>query len=150
MAQPTLALSTAPTLMEDNTIEPRHLDLRPFILSRGSVDSTYVTTGGLTRVAMVRGSLVVNSSQGGGAKDTWIVDLEDSAPGLSPAELSRVFEPLYRAEASRSRDAGGSGLGLAIGEQIAKAHHGQLSASASELGGVLFQIQLPLQAAPAA
>jgi uncharacterized circularly permuted ATP-grasp superfamily protein len=66
--------------MEDNTIEPRHLDLRPFILSRGSVDSTYVTTGGLTRVAMVRGSLVVNSSQGGGAKDTWIVDLEDSAP----------------------------------------------------------------------
>jgi two-component system sensor histidine kinase BaeS len=79
-----------------------------------------------------------------------VIDLEDSAPGLSPAELSRVFEPLYRAEASRSRDAGGSGLGLAIGEQIAKAHHGQLSASASELGGVLFQIQLPLQAAPAA
>ena len=78
MAQPTLALSTAPTMMEDNTVEPRHLDLRPFILSRGSVDSTYVTTGGLTRVAMVRGSLVVNSSQGGGAKDTWIVDLDDS------------------------------------------------------------------------
>jgi uncharacterized circularly permuted ATP-grasp superfamily protein len=74
MAQPTLSLSTAPTLMDDGTVEPRHLDLRPFILSRG--DSTYVTTGGLTRVAMVRGSLVVNSSQGGGAKDTWIVDLE--------------------------------------------------------------------------
>ncbi|MGH8445941.1 MAG: circularly permuted type 2 ATP-grasp protein, partial [Solimonas sp.] len=73
MAQPTLALSTAPTLTEDG-IEPRHLDLRPFILSRG--DSTYVTTGGLTRVAMTKGSLVVNSSQGGGAKDTWIVDLE--------------------------------------------------------------------------
>lgn len=77
MAQPTLALSTAPTLMEDGTVEPRHLDLRPFILSRGGLDSTYVTTGGLTRVAMVRGSLVVNSSQGGGAKDTWIVDLDD-------------------------------------------------------------------------
>lgn len=73
MAQPTLALSTAPTLA-DGSIEPRHLDLRPFILSRG--DSTYVTTGGLTRVAMTKGSLVVNSSQGGGAKDTWIVDLE--------------------------------------------------------------------------
>ena len=73
MAQPTLTLSTAPTLTDDG-IEPRHLDLRPFILSRG--DSTYVTTGGLTRVAMVKGSLVVNSSQGGGAKDTWIVDLE--------------------------------------------------------------------------
>jgi len=73
MAQPTLSLSTAPTLT-DSGIEPRHLDLRPFILSRG--DSTYVTTGGLTRVAMTKGSLVVNSSQGGGAKDTWIVDLE--------------------------------------------------------------------------
>lgn len=79
-----------------------------------------------------------------------VIGLEDSAPGLSPAELSRVFEPLYRAEASRSRDAGGSGLGLAIAEQIAKAHHGHLSASAAELGGVLFQIQLPLQADKAA
>lgn len=76
MAQPTLALSTAPTLV-GNTVEPRHLDLRPFILSRG--DTTYVTTGGLTRVALVKGSLVVNSSQGGGAKDTWIVDTEGAA-----------------------------------------------------------------------
>ena len=76
MAQPTLSLSTAPTITDEG-IEPRHLDLRPFILSRG--DSTYVTTGGLTRVAMTRGSLVVNSSQGGGAKDTWIVDLEGIA-----------------------------------------------------------------------
>lgn len=85
MAQPTLALSTAPTLMSDNTVEPRHLDLRPFILSRG--DSTYVTMGGLTRVAMVRGSLVVNSSQGGGAKDTWIVDLDDeSAPAQTQSQ----------------------------------------------------------------
>jgi len=82
MAQPTLALSTAPTLT-DSGIEPRHLDLRPFILSRG--DSTYVTTGGLTRVAMVKGSLVVNSSQGGGAKDTWIVDLDDS-PGMTQSQ----------------------------------------------------------------
>ncbi len=79
MAQPTLSLSTAPTLMNDETVEPRHLDLRPFILSRG--DSTYVTTGGLTRVAMTRGSLVVNSSQGGGAKDTWVVDVDADAVG---------------------------------------------------------------------
>ncbi|HUP91951.1 MAG TPA: circularly permuted type 2 ATP-grasp protein [Solimonas sp.] len=77
MAQPTLCLSTAPTLIDGGGVEPRHLDLRPFILSRG--DSTYVTTGGLTRVAMVKGSLVVNSSQGGGAKDTWVVDLEGAA-----------------------------------------------------------------------
>jgi uncharacterized circularly permuted ATP-grasp superfamily protein len=84
MAQPTLSLSTAPTLMTDGTVEPRHLDLRPFILSRG--DSTYVTTGGLTRVAMVRGSLVVNSSQGGGAKDTWIVDGEADLPPPTPSQ----------------------------------------------------------------
>ncbi len=73
IAQPTLALSTAPTLVGKNIAEPRHLDLRPFILQG---KETYVTTGGLTRVAMKKGSLVVNSSQGGGSKDTWIVDTE--------------------------------------------------------------------------
>ncbi len=72
MAQPMLLLSTAPTLV-DNHAEPRHVDLRPFILSGAS---TYVTTGGLTRVALRKGSTVVNSSQGGGSKDTWVVDLE--------------------------------------------------------------------------
>lgn len=72
MAQPTLALSTAPTLIDDH-LEPRHLDLRPFILQS---DKLYCTTGGLTRVAMKAGSLVVNSSQGGGAKDTWIIDVD--------------------------------------------------------------------------
>jgi len=87
MAQPTLALSTAPTLT-DGGIEPRHLDLRPFILSRG--DSTYVTTGGLTRVAMVKGSLVVNSSQGGGAKDTWIVDMEGAAESAQSQSQSQA------------------------------------------------------------
>jgi uncharacterized circularly permuted ATP-grasp superfamily protein len=70
IAQPVISLSTTPTLVEGG-IEPRHLDLRPFILSGRDVQ---VTTGGLTRVAMRRGSLVVNSSQGGGSKDTWIVD----------------------------------------------------------------------------
>lgn len=71
IAQPTLSLSTVPSLTDD-AIEGRHVDLRPFILSSG--ESTYVTTGGLTRVALVKGSLVVNSSQGGGSKDTWIVE----------------------------------------------------------------------------
>lgn len=71
MAQPTLALSTAPTWV-DGHLAPRHLDLRPFILQS---DRLYCTTGGLTRVALKAGSLVVNSSQGGGAKDTWIVDM---------------------------------------------------------------------------
>jgi len=71
MAQPTLSISTAPTLVDDH-LEPRHLDLRPFVLQS---DQLFVTTGGLTRVAMRAGSLVVNSSQGGGSKDTWIVDV---------------------------------------------------------------------------
>lgn len=71
IAQPTLKLSTAPTLISKGVLEPRHLDLRPFILQ---AKDTYVTTGGLTRVAMKKGSLVVNSSQGGGSKDTWIVE----------------------------------------------------------------------------
>ncbi|MFT2097400.1 circularly permuted type 2 ATP-grasp protein [Marinomonas sp. 2405UD66-6] len=71
IAQPTLKLSTSPTLISKGTLEPRHLDLRPFILQ---AKDSYVTTGGLTRVAMKKGSLVVNSSQGGGSKDTWIVD----------------------------------------------------------------------------
>jgi uncharacterized circularly permuted ATP-grasp superfamily protein len=73
IAQPTLKLSTAPTLISKGTLEPRHLDLRPFILQ---AKDSYVTTGGLTRVAMKKGSLVVNSSQGGGSKDTWIVDTQ--------------------------------------------------------------------------
>lgn len=70
IAQPIINLSTVPTLC-DNTIEPRHVDLRPFILQG---DRSYVTAGGLTRVAMVKGSLMVNSSQGGGSKDTWIIE----------------------------------------------------------------------------
>ena len=71
VAQPTLRLSTAPTLVGKGCLEPRHLDLRPFVLQ---AKESYVTTGGLTRVAMKKGSLVVNSSQGGGSKDTWIVN----------------------------------------------------------------------------
>ncbi|HET6415503.1 MAG TPA: circularly permuted type 2 ATP-grasp protein [Polyangiales bacterium] len=69
IAQPTLALSTVPTVCA-GLIEPRHVDLRPFILQ---ARQTAVTAGGLTRVALRKGSLVVNSSQGGGSKDTWIV-----------------------------------------------------------------------------
>jgi uncharacterized circularly permuted ATP-grasp superfamily protein len=70
IAQPTLGISTVPTVV-GKSIEPRHVDLRPFILSGKKIT---VTTGGLTRVALRKGSLVVNSSQGGGSKDTWIVE----------------------------------------------------------------------------
>lgn len=77
VGQPILRLSTAPTLC-DGRVVPRHLDLRPFILVG---QHPYVTQGGLTRVAMKQGSLVVNSSQGGGSKDTWVID-----PTVVPAQ----------------------------------------------------------------
>jgi uncharacterized circularly permuted ATP-grasp superfamily protein len=70
VAQPTLALSTCPTCVEDG-IAPRHVDLRPFVLS--GRDRVRIVPGGLTRVALEKGSLVVNSSQGGGIKDTWVL-----------------------------------------------------------------------------
>lgn len=77
IAQPTLALSVCPTMVNEG-IAPRHIDLRPFVLS--SPTQTRIVPGGLTRVALTEGSLVVNSSQGGGTKDTWIVDLQRDEP----------------------------------------------------------------------
>jgi uncharacterized circularly permuted ATP-grasp superfamily protein len=71
IAQPTLALSSVPCFVEDGTA-PRHVDLRPYVLS--GADKVRCTPGGLTRVALKAGSLVVNSSQGGGTKDTWVVE----------------------------------------------------------------------------
>ena len=70
IAQPTLALSTVPILTR-NGLAPRHVDLRPFVLV--SPNNIEVTPGGLTRIALKKGSLVVNSSQGGGTKDTWVI-----------------------------------------------------------------------------
>jgi len=84
VAQPTIHLSTAPCLV-DGRIEPRHVDLRPFILSGEKV---VVTPGALTRVALRRGSLVVNSSQGGGSKDTWVLaDQHDVSVGDAPGTV---------------------------------------------------------------
>ncbi|HBB35637.1 MAG TPA: hypothetical protein DDZ80_20180 [Cyanobacteria bacterium UBA8803] len=71
IAQPTLCLSRVPTLVDDH-LEGRHVDLRPYILHRGN--EIHVHPGGLTRVALKKGSLVVNSSQGGGSKDTWVLN----------------------------------------------------------------------------
>jgi uncharacterized circularly permuted ATP-grasp superfamily protein len=71
IAQPTLALSTCPTCVASG-IAPRHVDLRPFVLT--GRDRVRIVPGGLTRVALKEGSLVVNSSQGGGTKDTWVLD----------------------------------------------------------------------------
>jgi uncharacterized circularly permuted ATP-grasp superfamily protein len=73
MAQPTVLLSQIPTII-GNAIEGRHTDLRPYVIHQG--DDIYVHPGGLTRVALAKGELVVNSSQGGGAKDTWVLTAE--------------------------------------------------------------------------
>jgi len=79
ISQPMIGLSVAPTLGEDG-IGPRHLDLRPFIVTG---KESWVLPGGLTRVAMKQGSLIVNSSQGGGSKDTWVL-AEDFSPEVLP------------------------------------------------------------------
>jgi uncharacterized circularly permuted ATP-grasp superfamily protein len=77
IAQPILSLSRVPTLIEDR-LEGRHVDLRPYVIHRG--EEIYVHPGGLTRVALKKGSLVVNSSQGGGSKDTWVLNNFTSNP----------------------------------------------------------------------
>lgn len=86
IAQPTLALSTSPTFF-DAGVASRHVDLRPFVLS--GANGVRVVPGGLTRVALIENSLVVNSSQGGGTKDTWIVEdsiFDDDAPFFSQSQ----------------------------------------------------------------
>ncbi|RZJ19922.1 MAG: circularly permuted type 2 ATP-grasp protein [Haliea sp.] len=84
IAQPTLSLSTCPTYV-DSGIAPRHIDLRPFVLSGKTVQ---MVPGGLTRVALKDGSLVVNSSQGGGTKDTWVLEDEAYAAFQSQSQSS--------------------------------------------------------------
>jgi uncharacterized circularly permuted ATP-grasp superfamily protein len=80
IAQMPIALSTAPTYV-DGSMGPRHLDLRPFALHDG--EKVWVVPGGLTRVALPEGSLIVNSSQGGGSKDTWVLaGLVDDTPAV--------------------------------------------------------------------
>ena len=90
IAQPVVSLSTSPTYIDDR-LEPRHVDLRPFAVNDG--ENVWVLPGGLTRVALPKGSLVVNSSQGGGSKDTWVLaeahapaEGDPGAPVLDPAQ----------------------------------------------------------------
>ena len=79
IAQPTLALSRVPVIAGEK-IEGRHVDLRPFILYGKDI---FVLPGGLTRVALKKGSLVVNSSQGGGSKDTWVLSKNGTSPSAN-------------------------------------------------------------------
>ena len=103
IAQPVVQLSTVPTLIDD-ALEPRHVDLRPFAVNSG--DDIWVLPGGLTRVALPAGELVVNSSQGGGSKDTWVLGPPVSLPTTDeqePADEAMVLpedpeDPEVRAE----------------------------------------------------
>ena len=94
IAQPILALSTSPTVGADGKLAPRHIDLRPFAVNDGQ--NIYVMPGGLTRVALVEGSLVVNSSQGGGSKDTWVLADEETEQIQAPiiTEPPKVSVPV--------------------------------------------------------
>jgi uncharacterized circularly permuted ATP-grasp superfamily protein len=124
VAQPIVALSTSPTVVEGGQLAPRHLDLRPFAVNDG--ERVWVLPGGLTRVALNEGSLVVNSSQGGGSKDTWVIDsgedeplpplepelvVDDSGPSFHAAQRraayearSRVDQPLVHSERMRQQE----------------------------------------------
>jgi two-component system sensor histidine kinase BaeS len=89
------------------------------------------------------GQIVVSLAQHGAQV---VISVDDSAPGVAPADLPQLLEPLFRAEASRSRERGGSGLGLAICQAIALAHGGQVQAATSALGGLCLTLILPAQA----
>ena len=88
VAQPVVQLSTVPTKVDDKLV-PRHIDLRPFAVNDG--EDVFVLPGGLTRVALPKGSLVVNSSQGGGSKDTWV--LESAAPPVASGAAGQDPQP---------------------------------------------------------
>jgi len=93
IAQPLIALSTCPTVVEDGTIASRHIDFRPFAVNDGN--EVWVLPGGLTRVALVAGNVVVNSSQGGGSKDTWVLAASESEPQSYPDVTSdELQDPL--------------------------------------------------------
>jgi uncharacterized circularly permuted ATP-grasp superfamily protein len=133
IAQPVVQLSTAPTFA-DGRLEPRHLDLRPFAVNDG--ERVWVLPGGLTRVALRRGSLIVNSSQGGGSKDTWVLSGHLTETGTfkpvtlaSTTEIPVITDAMLQEESEPTLDA------LVVGpfedqapeqqqQQQQQAHHG--------------------------
>lgn len=96
IAQPVVTFSTCPTVVNDGELAPRHVDLRPFAVNDGT--NVFVVPGGLSRVALPEGSLVVNSSQGGGSKDTWVIEdsavpIVESMPTIAPVVPERAWFP---------------------------------------------------------
>ena len=105
VAQPIVQLSTCPTVMENGTTASRHVDLRPFAVNLG--DEVWVLPGGLTRVALVENSLVVNSSQGGGSKDTWVLtSLQEDTTGPMVRPVSEHEEILCTSGNTTSSEMG--------------------------------------------
>jgi uncharacterized circularly permuted ATP-grasp superfamily protein len=107
IAQQTVALSTVPTALEDGSLAPRHVDLRPFAVFG---DEIKIVPGGLTRVALREGSMIVNSSQGGGSKDTWVLAEdgregggEHSAGDLAPPPLPGLRQAGWRGQAHQQQ-----------------------------------------------
>jgi len=104
IAQPTLSLSSCPTYVESG-IAPRHIDLRPFVLSGQKVQ---MVAGGLTRVALKDGSLVVNSSQGGGTKDTWVLGEDSAAPPIPWPSQNQALGTMAQTLGSLTQTLGGA------------------------------------------
>jgi len=111
IAQPTLSLSSCPTFVEEG-VAPRHIDLRPFVLVGREVK---IVPGGLTRVALRRGSLVVNSSQGGGTKDTWVVDTpeHDEPPAPANAQAGKQAQSQVQSQSQVQAQAQAQAHGMA-------------------------------------
>jgi uncharacterized circularly permuted ATP-grasp superfamily protein len=110
IAQQTVALSTVPTAQPDGSLAPRHVDLRPFAVYGEDIK---IVPGGLTRVALREGSMIVNSSQGGGSKDTWVLaEPEDdghrpAAEALAPPALPGIRQAAWRGQQQQQQQAGG-------------------------------------------
>jgi uncharacterized circularly permuted ATP-grasp superfamily protein len=108
IAQQTVALSTVPTAMPDGSLAPRHVDLRPFAIYG---DEIKIIPGGLTRVALREGSMIVNSSQGGGSKDTWVLAESDRRDGdsrpdsLAPPPLPGMRQAGWRGQEQQQQQA---------------------------------------------
>jgi uncharacterized circularly permuted ATP-grasp superfamily protein len=105
-----VALSTVPTVLPDGSLAPRHVDLRPFAVYGEEIK---IVPGGLTRVALREGSMIVNSSQGGGSKDTWVLaedgrpEMEDAESQLAPPALPGMRQPGWRGQAQQQQQAAG-------------------------------------------
>lgn len=118
IAQPVIQLSTVPTLC-DGRPAPRHVDLRPFAVNSGS--EVWVLPGGLTRVALEEGQLIVNSSQGGGSKDTWVMAGSGFVPGEEPPPPPRPIVIPERVAVTQSD----AGVGDDAGEQQQQQQQGR-------------------------